>query len=238
MRAEGTELLAECVTLILVKHPRSLVESARATSKALLIALCVMIGFDFFIGIGNGLLGPIDEHTAITPGILVLALIQIAQFPALIVTAIFYFIWLARSINAVNAMSVRPFPFSPAMAIVYHFIPLIGIVRPFQAVSQLFEWSTPSGERVTSKIKMTMWGWWLSWLLSGVLAYADAMSPQPGVMVFSSLLSILAAGCLIVLSGELPQIQIRRVAEWEAEQERQAAEGFAEYPRPADPTIV
>lgn len=214
------------------------VYAAKKITKTVIVLISICVVFDFLGAIGEATIGPTgDPNGPLEPGEVIQGITALLRLFVLIVAAVYYCMWVYRSVKAVSAMSKRPFPFSAGAAVGYHFIPVLSLFKPYQVMKGVFEWSTPRAEKLTSKTNTLLGVWWATWIGSNIISYALLRTPEPMLDLVSTVLSMVAGVALIILVKELPQLQERRLAEWQTEQAPPVGE-FVEYPRYPDPSVT
>ncbi len=126
---------------------------------------------------------------------------------------VLFLIWEYRSFNNLSALKARNLEFSPGWAVGWWFIPFANLVKPFQAIRELWNESDPDFDEETSFLHTSagtpeiIGFWWASFLISGFigritdkLVSADGEPSQffPVLLIVGSLFQ-LAASILIIL---------------------------------------
>lgn len=144
----------------------------------------------------------------------------------LLVTGVFWFVWLYRAVANARAIG-RPIEFTPGWAIGWWFVPFANIVRPYQIVRSLMdELGTPNNSPV-------LW-WWGSYLAAGTVAnFASFLNPPDlnglRVLFGSSLIAELLRAASAILAFRLVGEIERRSADLAA------AKVSPEYGSPVPP---
>lgn len=156
----------------------------------------------------SGLVGPNFEQEAHQSDRYQM-IIGIGGFALVVITGIFFLVWLNRSVKALPEIGIRDFEYSPGWAVGYWFIPFINLVKPYQIVNDLVRASTGLTRWFDLKASPLVGVWWVSWIVSGFLSRfaerrARGDNPALETLLESNLLSILsdivtmAAGVLAI----------------------------------------
>lgn len=138
----------------------------------------------------------------------------VSKLPLVILTAIFFLIWLYRVTKNVEAFGAVP-EYSPALAVGCWFIPFANLVMPCKAVNDAWEKSEPFIKEKTeywhkSSAAWLFIGWWGCWIISRILSrvadvYAEKVETTDQwfiltkiIMVFD-IFSIISAFCCIMI---------------------------------------
>ncbi len=82
-------------------------------------------------------------------------------------TIIFYCKWTFRICNNAHCASDRHFDFTPTEAVVYYFIPILNIWKPYRALKEAFvTFTEETKDEVNTSILLL---WWFAWIISGLL---------------------------------------------------------------------
>ena len=89
----------------------------------------------------------------------------------LVVTAIVFLIWMHRVYANLSSLDYRPKQ-TPGWAVSSWFFPVLNIVRPFNAMKEIYAASDPErkvGEPVAEDAPGLMVAWWMTWLIGGII---------------------------------------------------------------------
>lgn len=107
------------------------------------------------------------------------AAVGITELGAYIVTAIVFLKWIYRASLNVHGFGARGLAFTPGWAIGWYFVPFLNLVRPFQAMKEIWQASHDPGHwQVQPGSPLVGW-WWGLWLLSG---FAGQLSMRLAIM--------------------------------------------------------
>jgi hypothetical protein len=137
----------------------------------------------------------------------------IASIVGVIITAIIFIAWQMRSVENVPALDGGVPKISPGWALVWWFIPIANLFKPYQSISEL-------GARMeTATRKGGNWlviVWWLAWVFAGIVGSFVSRLPEPdsipgvrswlNVNAFAEVFTIAAAILAILV---VRQIQAR-----------------------------
>jgi len=118
-----------------------------------------------------------------------------------------YLLWIHRATRNSLALGGGSSNATPLMAVVYWFIPIVNLLRPYQVVRALYETSAPEGPPTDPASRWT-WSfpvWWGTWLVGSILNNRSArlsFSDDPAVRA-SALPLELALTPLVVVSAAL-----------------------------------
>ena len=136
-----------------------------------------------------------------------IGLVALLQIPLSIATIVFFLIWQYRAVSNLSALKARNLEFSPGWAVGWWFVPFANLVKPFQAMRELWNESDPDYDADLGFLSgsvgapMIMGFWWAFWLLSNFsdrIANKMDDSPYfPTAMIVASILEIIAGSLLI-----------------------------------------
>ncbi|MGC6450952.1 MAG: DUF4328 domain-containing protein [Pirellulaceae bacterium] len=85
-----------------------------------------------------------------------------------IVNAISLGFWIVRAHKNLRAFGIQRLTYTPGWAFGWFFIPILNLVRPFQAMKELWQASHVGAEWSKSSSTKIVNSWWCLWLLSSV----------------------------------------------------------------------
>jgi hypothetical protein len=96
-------------------------------------------------------------------------IIGIVQLLAFIVTGVAFLMWIYRANLNVRGFGAGEMKFTPGWSVGYYFIPFVNLVRPYQAMKEIWKCSAnPGNWRMQPGSALLGW-WWALWLISGFL---------------------------------------------------------------------
>ncbi len=141
-----------------------------------------------------------------------------------IITAVLVLMWIYRANYNVHVLGATNMTFSPVMSVVWFFVPVMGLWKPYQAMQQLWMASHEPVNWKSAKSHPVVMTWWLLWLATIAIGFVSLEMAQRAVdnstasqasMVemlsdFATLLSTLA---ILMLVRRINQAQIQVVEE-------------------------
>jgi len=130
--------------------------------------------------------------------------VWILVLAALVLTSIFYSIWLYRAVRALLEIGVPDFPVTPGWAVGYFFVPFINLYRPYQIHNDLAKASehAPAHDWKARPNAPIVGLWWGGWLAGGLVGRISQRltrgEPDLGQLSTANLLSLLSSLMLIV----------------------------------------
>lgn len=179
----------------------------------------------------------------LNPFELIEGLVALLQFTVYVATAVVFLMWFHRAYKNLPAFGVTTEQ-TPGWAVGMWFIPFANLVRPYQAVREMWVKSDPGGDfrqgyderGLASKSAALVGVWWAAWLISnfvdrfyGRLAW-DAETPDQ----LSSVASLgVASDLLTIVSAALAFLVVKAI---DAMQEEKAARlRLSAWPEPPPP---
>ncbi len=135
--------------------------------------------------------------------------IGLAYLAVFIVTGIAFLKWIHRANLNCRGFGAQGMKFTPGWSVGYFFIPFLNLVRPYQAMKEIWKVSqNPSGWQSASTSSLLGW-WWALWLLSGFLGQIvfrttmnattiDQLQASTGLSIVSSFVGIPL--CLVAIN--------------------------------------
>lgn len=211
--------------------------SLRSLSFYVIIGLGLMAAADVLSGItGLGqIFSPetaldLDEDGAVSVWLMLQGLIYLLKVPAYVFTVVMFLVWLHRAHSNLGALGARNLEFTPGWSVGWWFIPFANLVKPFQAVREVWWESDPEGDggdqiffSAGPRTAPTYMGvWWATWLLSNFAANVASRVYDPDTMenveiggvlfVITGVLSVAAAIFAIMLVRDITARQAARYA--------------------------
>ena len=139
---------------------------------------------------------------------------------------ILFLIWEYRAFKNLAALKAKYTEFSPGWAVGWWFIPLANLVKPFQAVRELWNESDPEFDEemdflhVAGGTPKIVGFWWAAFLLSGIIGSLVDMlidprtgmpsNDLPAVLIIASFFKLAAALLIIFIVKGITQRQEQR----------------------------
>lgn len=159
----------------------------------------------------------LGDGDSLNIGLGLVGLTAIFRIPLFIATVVFFLIWEHRAFNNLSALKARNLEFSPGWAVGWWFIPFANLVKPFQAIRELWTESDPDVDpslgflSTASSAPAIMGFWWAFWLLdnftSNIASRLDDAKIFPLVMIISSIFDLLAGGLLVKIMLDINKRQ-------------------------------
>jgi len=172
----------------------------RKDPKTITRALKIFLWVSFVIGalssqIYCNLIRSIIASSQISPGMqetksLVDFINFIIYLPTGIVTAILFLMWIYRSNLNCHGFGAKNMKFTPGWSIGYYFIPFLNLVRPYQAMKEIWKVSSDPANWQKQEINSVIRWWWGLWLVSGGMDLAIS-SMESEAMELNSLSSLI-----------------------------------------------
>ncbi|HEY8561226.1 MAG TPA: DUF4328 domain-containing protein [Pyrinomonadaceae bacterium] len=138
---------------------------------------------------------------------------------------VFFLIWEYRSFNNLSALRARNLEFSPGWAVGWWFIPFANLIKPFQAIRELWNESDPDFDEETGFLQTAagtpelIGFWWAAFLISGfvgritdklVSAGGEPSQYFPVFLLIGSILQLAASILIILIVKGVTERQERR----------------------------
>lgn len=164
---------------------------------------------DWNIDLGDG--------DSLNVGLGLTGIAAIFKIPLFILTVIFFLIWEHRAFSNLSALKAQHLEFTPGWAVGWWFIPFANLVKPFQAMRELWNESDPDfdpdlGFLSSSSSAPTIMGfWWAFWIIGNVTdniaSRIDNTQAFAFFMILSSCFQIVAGGLLIKIILDISKRQ-------------------------------
>ena len=110
----------------------------------------------------------LDDNLTLASASGAYGLLSVLDILLVLVTFVCFGMWIYRAAANVTAADVRGFDYTPGWAVGWFFIPFANLVKPFQAMRQI--WNASHGESAPNLDNgdklLTIW--WTTWLLSSI----------------------------------------------------------------------
>jgi hypothetical protein len=164
----------------------------------------------------------------------------LAEFTAIIAAIILFFLWFYRAYRNLPSLGATELEFSPRRAVIYFFVPILCLWKPFVATKEI--WNVSASETGTSsKLSRAQVDtprivslWWAFWVISNVVGWAIFRRGFLGESAESAWLYV-ASDILDVVSGLLT---IRLIQKIDRMQATKSGIVNRQYSPPSDPVIL
>jgi len=96
--------------------------------------------------------------------------IGIVYLIAYLVTAVAFLTWIHRANRNARGFGAEHLRFTPGWAVGWYFVPFMNLVRPYQAMKEIWQASRNPEDWSTQAIPPILGWWWALFLISGFLA--------------------------------------------------------------------
>ncbi|HKP70301.1 MAG TPA: DUF4328 domain-containing protein, partial [Pyrinomonadaceae bacterium] len=118
----------------------------------------------------------LDEEGMMSVWLMLQGLIYLGSVPLHLVVIVGFLIWLYRAHANLDALGARNLEFTPGWAVGWWFIPFANLVKPYQAVREVWYESDPDADPndkvfLTASLRTAptyMGVWWAMWLISNI----------------------------------------------------------------------
>jgi hypothetical protein len=165
----------------------------------------------------------VDSGESVSLWFVLIGLNSFLEIVILVLTAVFFLMWLYRTYQNLPALKARNLGYTPGWAVGYWFIPIINLFRPFQVVREIWNESDPDFDPELGFLSNSMgtpaiisW-WWAFWILSRIggnvsnsLADNERAIKDGSfgfAVIFASVLSVAAAVLAIQIVRNITQRQ-------------------------------
>lgn len=119
----------------------------------------------------------LDEAAPASVWLLLQGVVYLFQFPLYITTVVGFLMWVYRAHSNLQFLQPEQLDFTPGWAVGWWFIPFANLVKPFQAIREIWSESdpevTPGGSIFSAAMHSAptyMAAWWGFWIGSNILA--------------------------------------------------------------------
>ena len=148
----------------------------------------------------------LDEEGLMSIWLMLQGMVYLLKFPVYIFTVVTFLIWLHRAHSNLGALRAENLEFTPGWAVGWWFIPFANLVKPYQAVREVWAESDPDidpNERVFLSASLRtaptyMGVWWGMWLTSNFAANITSRVYDPDTMS-----NVAVGGALFIVTGVL-----------------------------------
>jgi hypothetical protein len=187
----------------------------------------------------------LDEVSEVSSWLMLQSLIALLQIPIFIATVVFFLMWLYRAHS--NLVHLRPvnLQFTPGWAVGWWFIPFANLVKPFQAVREVWWESDPQVDAEPSFLSVSLHSaptfmglWWAFWIASNILSNISGRVFDP-----NDISTVVVSGYVFIVTGVFSAVAaglaIYVVKDTTARQEARslAVSSLERYDPPPPPTF-
>lgn len=194
-----------------------------------LLAICAVLSG--IVGLAQ-LISPdtaidLDDAEPASVWLLLQGVVYLFQFPVYIATVIGFLMWVHRAHSNLQFLRPEQLNFTPGWAVGWWFIPFANLVKPFQAVREIWSESdpdaTPGGSIFSAAMHSAptyMAAWWGFWIVSNILANItsnvydpernDTVAISGGLFVVTSIATVIAAALAIKVVRDTTSRQDQR----------------------------
>ncbi len=152
------------------------------------------------------------------------ATIGFVQIGLLILTAVFFCIWIYRASANLRSFGIRGLNYTPGWAVGWFFVPFANYIMPYKVTKEIWQASEPTVDQwQTVNPPPLLLSWWIFWIGSNIVGYisfriiidaetAKALLNATWLSFVSDLLSIIAAGLAIYVIKGINQNQNEKIA--------------------------
>jgi len=199
--------------------------SARPRARWAKIFLIGTTVFNFFLLMLEATRGGFGANKGVELYETLIGLVTLLYLSVWFLSAVTFLSWLHRAVKNLSALGARKLRFTPGWAVGWFFVPLMDLIRPYEAVTELWHASDPairSYEPASRAAPAPVRWWWsllILWVLTSRLGNQLSQATSSGVfegqaahllMIVSHLLEIPAAILAIRLIGAINQNQERK----------------------------
>jgi hypothetical protein len=187
--------------------------------------LCTLIVFDVVnIPIGVALIMHYGAHGYDVDDLAAAEIVQactgVVQMLVYVTTAILFLVWVYRASSNLAPLGAPSQTISPGWAVGWWFIPFLNLVRPYQAVREIWQLSEPPPDALATAPSAARRGaawlgwWWAGWLVSniggGILARVSIAVESTDGMIALTYASI-AADVVTIVAAILAICVVRAI---------------------------
>ena len=199
--------------------------SARPRARWAKIFLICTTVFNFFLLVLEATMGGFGANKGVELYEALIGLVTLFYASAWFLSAVTFLSWLHRAVKNLSALGARKLRFTPGWAVGWFFVPLLDLIRPYEAVTELWHASDPairSYEPALRAAPAPVRWWWslfILWVATGRLGNQLSQATSGGMfkgqaahllMIVSHILEIPAAILAIRLIGAIDQNQERK----------------------------
>ena len=138
--------------------------------------------------------------------------LAILMVPIYLTTIVVFCMWIHRSNANARALGAEGMYFTPGWCVGWFFIPFMNLIRPFQAVREIYRASDPEcGPRdwKQSRATVVLHVWWNLWIVTNIMGNIEGRmggSDDPEILMLSCWLGVVGSALGIVLCLAITKI--------------------------------
>ena len=199
--------------------------SARPRARWAKIFLIVTTVFNFFLLVLEATMGGFGANKGVELYEALIGLVTLFYASAWFLSAVTFLSWLHRAVKNLSALGARKLRFTPGWAVGWFFVPFMDLIRPYEAVTELWHASDPAipsyepASRAAPAAVRWWWGLFVLWIVTSRLGDQLSHATSSGVfegqaahllIIVSHVLEIPAAILAMRLIGAINQNQERK----------------------------
>lgn len=156
---------------------------------------------------------------------LLASLVYLLQYVVYVGSVIAIAMWIHRAHKRLQQADVAGLEFSPGWAVGWYFIPFANLIKPYQAMRELWTTSHATSDHFAVDAPDLLKVWWGTWIVGNILtniSFRMSMNGDPGLLSSSYMIGAIGS-FLTAICGVLIVRIIRQVTE------AQQAGGFAAH---------
>jgi hypothetical protein len=216
-----------------ISFPNDAYRSAKTLSYVTMglfggLALCgvLYIIFSFGMLLFPDALFDLDNGETLWIPLILMGLVGLLEVPLRIGVIVLFLIWLHRAFKNLPALKAQNTEFSPGWAVGWWFVPFANLVKPFQAMKELWRESDPEFDEDAGFLSSAVGApaffgfWWAFWIISNILGRIADRSANgsemevatlfPYLMIFASIFMTAAALLALYIVKNITERQEER----------------------------
>ena len=157
--------------------------------------------------------GVIDLTTPTDAGALVFAVIGGGYTLAFVVSVVMVSMWIYRAHGHLRDADMQGLEFTPGWAVGWYFIPFANLIKPFQAMRELWNASLGNSHSFSEPASDQVKWWWGTWIVGNIVSNIStrmSLAGDPDLLFASALLgafsSVAIIACAWLLIGLIRDI--------------------------------
>jgi len=147
----------------------------------------------------------LDDAGEVSSWLMLQSLIALLQIPIFIATVVFFLMWLYRAHSNLSHLRPTDLQFTSGWAVGWWFIPFANLVKPFQAVREVWWESDPEVDDGPSFLSASLHSaptfmgvWWAFWIASNILSNISGRVFDP-----DDISTVVVSGFVFIATGVL-----------------------------------